>query len=517
MERIGIKTHVAATPEKIAFIESDGTTLTYHQLNLRINKLANAFKSLGIGSGDHVSVLLFNSGRILEVMNALGKIGAVPVGISYQFKEEELAYVVNHSDSKAIVFSDKHSELIASSKDRFHSIVRGGFIMLNSTKGQSFPGVNDFESLIEAADGTEPQGGQGHGISSSLIYTSGTTGRPKGVLKGYSKRLNVLLTVSKFFGVHGDDVELITCPLYHAAPYASAQMAVLYGNTVVFMEHFDPLETLKAIERYSVTSCFMVPTQLNRIMKLPVEELLPLNLSSLKRIVVSGAPFPYPLKRKCMDFFGEIFYEYLGSTETSLISLLCPSEQIEKEGSCGRPPPGVDILILDQNRQPVPAGEVGEIFVKSDAILDCYYKNPEATERGFYNGYFSVADVGRLDEEGFLYITDRKVDMVISGGVNIYPVEIEQCLFQHPKICDAAVIGVPDEVWGEKLVAFVKLNEGEKMTAEELQAYIKQNLAGFKCPKEVYFVKELPYNAIGKLLKRDLKKKYIEGGILRNQ
>jgi len=510
MGRIGVKAHAEATPDKVAFIESDGTTLTYHQLNSRINRLANAFLSLGIGPDDKVSVLLYNSGRILEVMNALGKIGAIPVGISYQFKADELTYVVNHSDSKAIVFSDKHAQLIASSKDRFDRISKSGYIMQDATQGTPFSHIHDFESLIESAEDSEPEGGQSHGISSSLVYTSGTTGRPKGVLKRSSKRLNLLLTFSKCFDLRHDDVELIVCPLYHAAPYASAQMAVLHGNTVVFMTHFDPLEVLEAIEKHHVTSCFMVPTQLNRIMNLPVEESSRFDISSLRRIVVSAAPFPLPLKKRCEEFFDEVFYEYLGSTETSLISLLYPWEQLKKPGSCGRPPPGIDVNILDQHGQHVPFGAVGEIFVKSEAILDCYYKDPEATESGFRNGYFTVGDVGRLDEEGYLYITDRKVDMVISGGVNIYPVEIEECLHQHPKIYDVAIIGVPDEEWGERLVAFVKQNEGEEMTAQEVQDYVKENLADFKSPREVYFPKELPYNVIGKLLKRELKKKYIK-------
>lgn len=513
MERIGVKAHAEATPDKVAFIENDGTTLTYHQLNSRINRLANAFLSLRIGLDDKVSVLLYNSGRILEVMNALGKIGAIPVGISYQFKADELTYVVNHSDSKAIVFSDKHAQLIASTKDRFDRISKSGYIMLDARQGMPFSHTHDFESLIESAEDSEPEGGQSHGISSSLVYTSGTTGRPKGVLKKSSKRLNLLLTFSKCFDLCHDDVELIVCPLYHAAPYASAQMAVLFGNTVLLMAHFDPSETLKTIEEHHVTSCFMVPTQLNRILNLPVEESSRFDVSSLRRIVVSAAPFPFPLKRRCVEFFGKVFYEYLGSTETSLISLLYPSEHLKKPGSCGKLGPGVDVLILDEEGRQVPVGEVGEIFVKSEAMLDCYYKDPEATENGYRNGYFSVGDVGRLDEEGYLYITDRKVDMIILGGVNVYPVEIEECLYQHRKIYDVAIIGVPDEEWGERLVAFVKLIEGEEMTAQEVQDYVNENLAGFKIPREVYFPKELPYNVIGKLLKRKLKKKYIEGGL----
>ena len=511
MEKIGVKTHAEATPDKVAFIESDGTSLTYYKLNSRINKLANALISFGIRTDDKVSVLLYNSGRILEVMNALGKIGAIPVGISYQFKADELTYVVNHSDSKAIVFSDKHAELIATNKNRFEKILPDGYIMLDTSKGAPFSPIHDFESLLESADDNEPEGGQSHGISSSLVYTSGTTGRPKGVLKRSSKRLNLLLTFSKCFDVRHDDVELIICPLYHAAPYASAQMAVLHGNTVVFMTHFDPLEVLEAIEKHHVTSCFMVPTQLNKLMNLPADKSSRFNVSSLRRIVVGGAPFPFSLKKRCVGFFTEVFYEYLGSTETSLISILYPSQQLKKAGSCGIPAPGVDVLILDQNGQQVPVGEVGEIFVRSHSVLDCYYKDPEATKKGFRNGYFTVGDLGYLDEEGYLYITDRKVDMVISGGVNIYPVEIEQCLYRHPKIFDVAVIGVPDQEWGERLVAFVKLNEGEEMTPQEVQDFIKKKLADFKSPKEVYFLRELPYSVIGKLLKRELKEQYMEG------
>jgi acyl-CoA synthetase (AMP-forming)/AMP-acid ligase II len=314
------------------------------------------------------------------------------------------------------------------------------------------------------------------------------------------------------YGLVPEDIHLTVCPLYHSAAYAFSHMALMIGNTLVVQGHFDPLETLRAMRSHAVTTTFMVPTQINRIVSLPPRQLEDLKPTGLRAMVVAAAPFPFPLKKKAVEFFGEgRMYEFYGATELSMNTLLKPSEQLERPGSCGRAIPGNQILLLDEQGEPVPTGEVGEVYVKNNHLLDYYYKMPQETARGFRDGHFSVGDLARMDEDGYYYIVDRKVDMVISGGVNIYPVEIEACLHRHPKIYDAAVIGVEDEEWGERLVAFIVPKEGQDLSAEEVQGHVSQHLAGYKKPREVFFVKDLPYSAQGKLLKRELKSLYKRG------
>jgi long-chain acyl-CoA synthetase len=259
----------------------------------------------------------------------------------------------------------------------------------------------------------------------------------------------------------------------------------------------------------------MVPTQINRIVNLPQEEALPLKPSKLRTLISGAAPFPFPLKRKAVEFFGDgRIWEFYGSTEQSMNTVLPPEGQLTKPGSCGYAIPGNDILLLDERGKPVPVGEVGEFYVKNDYLINHYYKMPEETKKVFCDGYCSVGDLARVDEDGYYYIVDRKVDMVISGGVNIYPVEIEECLYRHPEVYDAAVIGVEDPDWGERLVACVILKEAAKLEATQLQDFVSANLADYKKPREVYFVRELPYSVQGKLLKRELKARYHENRLL---
>lgn len=505
--RIGIKAHAEAEPEKPAIVDDEGA-LNYAELHARVNRLANAFLELGVRLEDKIAVLLHNSAKPLEVFSALGKIGAVPVAINYHFKGEEIVYIANQSDSKALVFGQEFVPIVLPIQDRLERVEH--YIVVNDRKTEKpFGPFSDYEDMVAQSSEKEPEGGPPDGVSSSLIYTSGTTGRPKGCFKTSRRRLATLLYYIDLYGFVPEDVHFTVCPVYHSAPYAYSLMALLIGNTLVIHRHFDPLESLLAINKHGITTTFMVPTQINRIVNLPPDQLEQLRPTSLRVVVVAAAPFPFPLKRKAVEFFGEgKLYEFYGATEQSMNTILYPEEQLEKPGSCGRAIPGNDILLLDEHGNPVPAGEVGEVFVKNDYLLDCYYKMEEETARSFRNGYFSVGDLARVDEDGYYYVVDRKVDMVISGGVNIYPVEIEECLYRHPKVYDAAVIGVEDADWGERLVAYIVLKEGEEMSVDGVQRYVSEWLADYKKPKEVYFVNELPYSAQGKLLKRELKARY---------
>lgn len=510
MERtVGIRAHAEAWPERLAVVD-DHKALTYGELHSRVNRLANGFASLGIKADDKVSILLHNCSGPVEAINSLGKIGAVPVSINFRFKGQEILYVVNDSESRALVVGEEFLPTILPVMRQFQRVEHCLVVGTEHTE-ELAPPFLDYEELIAGSPDKEPMGGPPDGVSSSLIYTSGTTGRPKGCFKTSRRRLATFLYYMDLFGLVPEDIHLAVCPLYHSAPYAFAHMAVLLGNTLIIHGHFDPIRTLQTIRERSVTTTFMVPTQINRIVNLPPDEISRFRPSTLRALIIAAAPFPFPIKKKALEIFGNnSMYEFYGATELSMNTLLRPEEQLLKPGSCGKAIPGNDILLLDEDGKEVPVGEVGELFVKNDYLLDEYYKMPEETARGFRNGYFSVGDLARVDEDGYYYIVDRKVDMIISGGVNIYPVEIEACLHRHPKIYDAAVIGVEDPDWGERLVAYIVPKEGEEMSAEEVQGYVSSNLADYKKPREVFFLEELPYSAQGKLLKRELKAMYKE-------
>ena len=300
--------------------------------------------------------------------------------------------------------------------------------------------------------------------------------------------------------------------MYHAAPGFFAHLAQACGHTVVVMPRFDAEEALRLIARYRCTTTFMAPTLLKRIVDLPDDVRGRYDTSSMRVILVAAAPCPMSTKEQVMELFGPVLYETYGSTELGLNTVLRPEDVLRKPGSCGRALPGVEIAILDDFGEPVQDGTPGELFIRRSAItLDEYYKRPEATQQMARGEWLSVGDVAYLDDEGFVYICDRKVDMIISGGANIYPAEIEEALHRHPAVADAAVFGVPNEEWGERVHAAIQLQAGASVTADDLVAFARQHLAGYKVPREVSFHAELPRGADGKLLKRLLREPYWAG------
>ena len=298
-------------------------------------------------------------------------------------------------------------------------------------------------------------------------------------------------------------IHLVAGPLYHAAPGTFARFALHYGNTAVIMPRFDAEDALRLIAHHRCTSTFMAPTLLKRIVDLPDAVRGRYDVSSIRVIVMTAAPCPMPIKEQVLSYFGPVLYESYGSTELGVNTVLRPEEILRKPGSCGRALAGVEIAILDTFGQPVPIGTPGELFVRRSAsTLDEYYKRPDATRQMARGDWLSVGDIAYLDDEGFVYICDRKTDMIISGGVNIYPAEVEQALHRHSAVVDAAVFGVPNDEWGERVHAAIQLQEGVSATADELVAFTRQHLADYKVPREVSFHTELPRGADGKLLKR---------------
>jgi acyl-CoA synthetase (AMP-forming)/AMP-acid ligase II len=314
----------------------------------------------------------------------------------------------------------------------------------------------------------------------------------------------------RMFDLRPEDVHLMAGPGYHSAVAFFSALTTACGGTIVIMPRFDAEEALALIARHRVTTTFMAPTLLHRIMDLPEAVRGRHDVSSLRALVLGAAPCPFSLKQSASEYFGEVIYEFYGATETGINLLLRPEDQLRKPGSAGLPPEGQEILLLDDAGNPVPDGVPGELWARSD-WLATYYNRPDATARSMRDGYFSVGDIAYRDAEGYYYICDRKIDMIITGGVNVYPAEVEACLHAHPDVADVAVIGVPDDSWGEAVKAVVALRPGSAAGEQELVEWCRGRIADYKRPRSVDFVSELPRDMAGKLLKRQIREPYWAG------
>ena len=489
------------TPTKEALAD-DERRLTFEEFSKLVNRTANALADLGIGRGDRVAVLMYNSIESFVNGYAVGKLKANAVPVGYRLKSSEIEYVVNNSQARALIMGAEFEGVVAPVVEKLENVEPERILV----SGGEMPRGNRLEERVEAASDVFIESDQEES-SSSIIYTSGTTGRPKGAFRDNRPRdLQLIMSLISNFRITTDDRHVITCPLYHSAPPVFAGLHTTLGAYVYIMTRFDPERFLKVVDDERITSTFMVPTMLNMVANLPDDVKAKYDLGSMRNLVVGGAPFHIATKKAILDLFpNECLFEFYGSTELGINTILLPEEQLERPGSCGRAFEGNDILLLDEDRNPVKQGEVGEFFATNSMLVDGYFRNKQATDESFHDGYMSVGDVAYMDEEGYYFIVDRKKDMVISGGVNIYPAEIEIELNHHPKVLDSAVIGVPDEQWGESLKAFVVLKRGCEVTEEEIIEYCKEKLAHYKKPKSVEFIDEIPRNPSGKTLKKQLR------------
>ncbi|MBU1451336.1 MAG: AMP-binding protein [Proteobacteria bacterium] len=505
VKKLGVPNHAKLTPHKLALITHD-RTITFQELDQTTNAMANGFLKIGIQPGDRFAILMRNGTEIIQAWSAAAKIGVTPIAVNYRFKSDELAHIINDSESKALIFSEEFSDVVKSAEPLFanKSLV---YIGVGKVSEESHLSL---EALLRSGGSGPPSLTPDlHGVSSMIIYTSGTTGRPKGVFKTSRNRLNSLLGYAYNFESTYDDVHLAAGPLCHAAPYAWAAFSLLLGNTVVIIKKFDAEEFLRLVQEYRVTTTFVAPTMLNRILRLPESIKNSYDISSLRVMTMGGEACPFALKKRTIEFFDKTrIFEFYGGTETSVVTYLRPEDQLRKPGSCGKPVLGSKIKLLDGQMEEVAPGEAGVLYVKNGFLMDYYFNNPEATRNCTHNGYITMGDVARVDEDGYYNIVGRAVDMVLSGGVNIYPPEIEETLHHHPDIDDVAIIGAPDPEWGEKLVAFVVPVQGSELTAADIQDFVASRMASYKKPKEVIFVDEIPYSVSGKKLKRVLRETY---------
>jgi acyl-CoA synthetase (AMP-forming)/AMP-acid ligase II len=509
-----LSAYARSQPDKPGVIDDrpDGTvvTWTYAELEAQSNRVANLLLSLGAGPGTKVLWCGPNSPQVLAVMNAARKIGAVAVPLNYRLTPEEARYVINHSDAEIAYVDHEQAPMFAALRGQLdkvrHVIAVGGPV------GGAAPDGMLSDADIAAAPDLAPEPREGGG---TMIYTSGTTGKPKGALRAGPQDPAVLGALLALFGYRPDDIYISSGPLYHSGPSAFMGAGLLYGQTIVVQRKFDAEDWLRLVDKYKVSSTFSAPALIRMICALPGPVKDRYDRSSMRVMIANAAPWSYALKQQYVaDFPPESLFEVYGSTELGVDTVLRPQDQMRKPGSCGQPAPGIEIRLLGDDGQEV-AGtgpdHTGEVFVRSKAAFDTYYKNDASYASNSRGDFHTVGDIAYWDDEGYLYICDRKSDMIISGGMNIYPAEIEAALEEHPGIYDVAVFGIPSEEWGEVVHATVVRSPGSPLTAEQVTAFAREHLARYKVPRSVDFTGELPRTGSGKVLKRQLRAPYWAG------
>jgi fatty-acyl-CoA synthase len=507
-------TFAATAPDKpAAILAGTDEVLTYGQLEDRSVRLARALYERGIRPGDTVAMLTDNQLTAFEIYWAAMRSGVYLTAINHHLSAEEVAYILTDSESKAVIVSATKAELAVATAEltpgvKLRLAFGGG---VDGVDG----GVDGHESYDDVLAATSPEPLQRQPRGSDMLYSSGTTGRPKGIRAPLPDRQvdepgdpYVALFVPHF-GLGPDSVYLSPAPIYHAAPLRFSATVQAVGGTVVMMRKFDAEGALAAIRDEHVTHLQMVPTMFVRMLKLPEEVRLSYDVSSLKLAIHAAAPCPPDVKRAMIDWWGPILVEYYASTEGNGGTLISSADWLRKPGSVGRAFMGV-VHICDDAGEELPAGDVGLVYFERDELPFTYHNDPERTadaQNPLHPTWTTVGDVGYLDDEGFLFLTDRKSFMIISGGVNIYPQEIENALALHPLVEDVAVIGIPDEEMGQSVKAFVVLasgTAGDDATAAELTTFLRSRIAGFKLPRSWAFVEELPRTETGKLAKHRL-------------
>jgi acyl-CoA synthetase (AMP-forming)/AMP-acid ligase II len=477
----------------VAVIHGD-SSWSYEEFNDRANALARGISSLGIDAGDRGVWIGPNHEKVLLWGHAARKAQLISVPLSYRFTSDEAAYILTNSDC-TIVFCDP--DYRAMIKDIAAPNVRQ---IVDYAGAEELIAANSTQPLdeLESVDS----------LGSSMIYTSGTTGSPKGAVRSGNDPNLVAILVGEI-RYSTDDVHITTGPLYHSGPGGFAALTHILGGTVVVLPRFDPEEWLRLVDEHKVNTTFTAPTQLKRIVNLPEDVRARYDVSSLRSVIANAAPVPFALKKQWIETFGEgHLFEVYGSTELGVDTIMKPEDQLRKPGSCGKPYGGIEIRLIQEDGTDAPVGEPGVMWIKSPGIFDEYHKAPEKTRETMLDGdpsWRTVGDIAYRDEEGFYYICDRRSDMIISGGMNVYPAEIEAVLHSHPAVLDVGVIGIPSEEWGEQVHAVVQLKPGAQATSDELEKLCREHLAGYKVPRSFEFRDSLPRTDSGKLLKRKLR------------
>ncbi len=510
-----LNAHAANFGDRLAVIDDrpngDHFSITYGQLDLFTNQLGHLLVSHGVNPGDRVVWCGQNSIGVVSLMSAARKVGATAVPLNYRLTDDEAAYVIDHCDAEIVYVDADFAPMLERVRGSIPKIrevlVFGGappsddawYISVDAEVA-SMPDSAPPEPPAETADGA------------TMIYTSGTTGKPKGAFRRRATAPTQMIAMLEHIGYRADDVYLTTGPLYHSGPGGFMGIAINMGQTIVVQRKFNAEDWLRLVDKYRCSSTFSAPTPIRMICNLPDDTIAKYDVSSMRVMIANAAPWSFALKQQYLSHFpSESLFEVYGSTELGVNTILRPEDQLRKPGSCGKPSPMVEIRLYDDDGNIVEGTgpeHTGELFVRSPSVFSDYYKQNDKFMEDHRDGYQTVGDIAYIDEEGFVFICDRKKDMIISGGMNIYPAEIEAALEQHPGVLEAAVFGIPSEDWGETVHAVVVANGNAEVNDDILNAHSRVTLASYKVPRSFSWSDELPKTGSGKILKRELRQPY---------
>ena len=510
----GLKKTVAANPDKIASIASTAR-YTFRQLAERINRLSDALAGLGIGRGDRVAILALNHSRYLELYYGIPQIGAAVVPINFRIPPPEVNYIIDHSEAVTVVVDDTMMPVIDALRARLSSVKH--FISMGDAPR---PDYLMYEELVAegSPDFTGPEVGDDELLG--LFYTSGTTAEPKGVMLTHHNMLSNIKHSNSVALPQPNDVFLHTAPMFHLADGAAVFNNITHGVTQAYLPRFEPTEVLEAIRRERISTIVLVPTMINFLLNHP--KIGEYDLSSLRHVTYGASPIAPETLRRAMKVFGCRFGQGYGLTEAApLLTALVPEDHLaalederaeRRLASCGKPVEGVEVRVVKDDGAEVKPGEVGEIIARGPNIMKGYWKRPEDTAIAVRDGWLYTGDLATVDEEGYLYLVDRKKDMIVTGGENVFSTEVEAVIYMHPAVKEAAVIPVPDPEWGERVHACISLKDGASLTLEELEEFCRPHLPSYKTPRSMEVIEnELPKGGTGKILKKTLREKYWQG------
>jgi acyl-CoA synthetase (AMP-forming)/AMP-acid ligase II len=484
-------------PDETAIVDELGT-LTFRELHERSNGLAHAFSDAGIVEGDGVAVMCRNHRGFIEATTAISKLGADALYLNTAFAAPQLTEVVGREKPKAIVYDEEFGDLLSDAAKR-----RKRFIAWNDSDDLPYPTLGELIAGGDPSDVVPPER-EGR----ATILTSGTTGSPKGASRGNPQSMDPVVSLLAKIPLKARERTHIAAPLFHSWGFAHYSLGLILGSTYVLRRKFDPEACLAEVSRHRCETLVVVPVMMQRILELPEEVRGEYDLASLKVVAASGSALPGDLAVEWMEAFGDNLYNLYGSTEVAWASIATPEDMRAAPGTAGRPPRGTVVKLYDEEKREVPPGETGRIFVGNEMLFEGY---TGGGSKDVIGNLMATGDVGRFDEGGRLFVEGRDDEMIVSGGENVFPKEVEDLLSRHDAVAEAAAIGVEDKDFGQRLRAFVVLDEGKDASEDDLKGYVKQNLARYKVPREIMFLDELPRNATGKVLKRELEERDADG------
>jgi long-chain acyl-CoA synthetase len=508
----GLKRSIASNPAKTAIV-CGSTHLSFEEVGQRVNRLSSALGQLGIRRGDRVAVLSLNCHRFLELYYAVPQMGASIVPVNFRIPPHEVKYILDHSESRAIAVDQSLANLINEIRPHLETVRH--FILMSDDERDGYVNYDELLSQGEA-DFQAPELDDEELLG--LFYTSGTTAEPKGVMLTHKNMLSNVKHSESVYEYQPDEIYLHAAPMFHLADGAAVFSNTARGSTQVFIPRFEPRLVLDTLARERITTVLLVPTMINFLLQAP--DVDSYDLSSLRRITYGASPIAPDLLRRAMKAFGCSFGQGYGLTEASpLLTVLKPEDHLvtdEKSqrrlASCGKPVPGVDVRVVDFDGRDVSAGEVGEIIARGPNIMLGYWKREEDTANTIIDGWLHTGDLATIDEDGYIYLVDRKKDMIVTGGENVFSTEVEAVLYAHPSVKEAAVIPIPDPDWGEAVHACITLRDGKTVAPDELIEFCRLRLANYKVPRSVEIIEgELPKGGTGKILKKQLRERYWQG------